>query len=445
MFSVKSLAVAGFLVVSYGIPAQAASECDGMFVQYNALMTELFERGKKYNDSVDKEGEKPARCVAFFRQQLLLANKMNAIADSNKACFPPGTGAEAEMESNKRNTERKANILSRCEEELAAAEAQNPTSSRPNVSGGADANPNVAKPNVAAPTESPRVSDGIGSSGPDNSASNNSGYGCSDVTGTGSTVSHRADCENNRAQYTQQPQQQSSQRRAFRRSMPPSRIPSSYYPAPMFSIDPQVLYQRARQQCENGSDEDCIRNAKVRILMSDDPQMQQACGSAVDKTTCVDGVYGAKANSANLREQLRAKLNAAAAERKAEREPATIPAPIQPPTYSVPTPATLPDDDMQCLFMLARIRHGDFAYSRIEQVPPECRSMPELLQALTMAQRPGFSLAGSDTDREVARLTQPLTDEVESYRNRDNSVRDQMPPGLTCKADPNWNPAARCD
>jgi hypothetical protein len=175
--------------------------------------------------------------------------------------------------------------------------------------------------------------------------------------------------------------------------------------------------------------------AKVQILLNVDQRIREACLGKSDLAGCVDKAYTRDADVNAIRDKLRAAMKL-----PGPSDPPDSPSPAPPPAPSgnifsrlfsrsdAPAPT---EENVYCLFVAYKIREGDVAYSRAEQVPPECRKIQEVREALEAEQRahPAFPISGQQTDKAILDLTRPLIDELEYNSNRGGTFQNQMPPG----------------
>ena len=171
---------------------------------------------------------------------------------------------------------------------------------------------------------------------------------------------------------------------------------------------PQVLAGLANSACGSAPAtvrRDCVESAKVAILMTRDSTVHAACktysGSAL--SSCAAGIVAQRSVMDYLRDRIANSLRRSD-DSSAERAPNGQNGAVrdaQKPAQSRPQAKTelkKPDDNLNCLFVLYRIHRHDLAYSRLDQIPPECRAMPEIKSALAdnARERPSFEMSTED-------------------------------------------------
>lgn len=204
------------------------------------------------------------------------------------------------------------------------------------------------------------------------------------------------------------------------------------------AINPQDLSRRATEACRTADGDQkaaCILRAKVRILMTEVPSIARACGdqSGDALTNCADSAYLGSVDMEAVRSRVanslrNAKISVPASPNSVGARTSPLAAESAVPPAAEPsttTASTVAKDNIYCSFVTYAIRRRDLAYSRADQIPAECRSLPEVRQAFETSQRikPAFPIAGVTTDTEIAKLKKG----IDAIGDR-ATLREQLPP-----------------
>jgi hypothetical protein len=206
-----------------------------------------------------------------------------------------------------------------------------------------------------------------------------------------------------------------------------------------FQVSPQLLSQITDKACASASAaarQACIEAAEIAALINLDSEIGPACGQLQDRALadCVHRMKNGRSDVPWLRQVLRDALNRYSPNHGAATNPDSGTSGAVAPPESKPQQTTAnklerdsssaqkKDDSPYCLFILSRVRRHDVAYTRMDQIPPECQEMGEMKEALSDNRPP---VEFGDPDEKMIRQS---VEELERQLGASSPIREQMPP-----------------